>query len=158
MLDSYDIRILAALQEDAQLTNAELSEAVNLSPSQCSRRVQRLRERGYIERTVSVLNAHALGLRFGAYVLVTLRSHAAQAQQAFHRRMRRLDEVQVCYRLTGDADYLVKVQTSDIEHYNDFLTEQFLSAPEVAQAKTGVILQEIKNTTRISLDRALREE
>src|SRR6185503_20487681 len=92
-LDAFDLRLLAELQQDGRLTNAELGEMVHLSASQVSRRVQRLIESGYIERFQAVLSRQKLGIGLTAYCMVTLKIHAGDSMQAFHERVRSLPEV-----------------------------------------------------------------
>ncbi len=78
-LDRYDIRILAALQNDSSISNQELADLIGLSPSPCSRRVKQLEDSGYIQRQVAILDRKKLGLTLTAYVLIGMdrRSNAA---------------------------------------------------------------------------------
>lgn len=151
-LDPYDLRILAVLQERGDLTHGELAERVHLSASQCSRRIQRLRENGYIDRTVTILNADKLGLGVTAYVQVTLRAHAEASGQAFHERMRRMPEVLECCAVTGDADYLIKVRTTSLKRFSDFLNEAFMrDTAVVATVRSSIVLDAVKSTTALPL-------
>jgi Lrp/AsnC family leucine-responsive transcriptional regulator len=151
MLDNFDLRLLHALQIDGHSTHADLAERVRLSPSQISRRIQRLEQLGFIDRHVTLLNSEKLGLDVRAYVTIVLRSHAETEIKAFHERLLRLPEVQECCKITGDADYLLKITTSDLKSYNRILTEYLLKAPEVASVRSGIVLEEIKNTTALPL-------
>ena len=152
-LDRFDVRILAALQECADLTHGELAERVLLSPSQCSRRIQRLREAGYIERTVAILNAERLGLGVTAYVQVSLRAHAEASGRAFRDRVRRAPEVQECCAVTGDADYLIKVRTPTLKRFADFLNDTFMRDTDVvATVRSSIVLEEVKRSTALPLD------
>jgi DNA-binding Lrp family transcriptional regulator len=150
-LDVFDLRLLAALQEDGRLTNAELAERVLLSPSQCARRVQRLIQDGHIERFVAVLSAARLGIGVSAYVSVVMRSHGEAETRAFRERLLRLPEVQECCKLTGDSDYLLKIATRDLQDYNRILTEYLLKSPDVATVRSGIVLEEVKRTTSLPL-------
>ncbi|HLY56101.1 MAG TPA: Lrp/AsnC family transcriptional regulator [Stellaceae bacterium] len=150
-LDLFDLRLLAALQEDGRLTNAELAERTLLSPSQCARRVQRLRETGFIERFVAVLDAQKLGIGVRAYVSVVMRSHGEAETRAFRDRLLRLPEVQECCKLTGDSDYLLKIATRDLADYNRILTEYLLKSPDIATVRSGIMLEEVKSTTALPL-------
>ena len=150
-LDSFDLRLLNALQGDAQLTNAELAERVRLSPSQISRRVQRLEQDGYVARRVVLLSAEKLGLGVSAYVTVVMRSHAESEIKSFRERLLRLPEIQECCKIAGDADYLLKIITHDLQSYNRIITEYLLKAPEVASVRSSIVLEEIKRTTELPL-------
>ncbi len=145
-LDGFDLKLLAALQRDGRLTNAELGEIVHLSASQVSRRVQRLIDSGYIERFQAVLNRRLLGLGLTAYCLVTLKIHGGDSMLAFHDRVRSLPEVQECQSLTGEADYLLKVVVSDLKRFADFMSEHLMKAPEVANIRSSIVLESIKET------------
>jgi Lrp/AsnC family transcriptional regulator, leucine-responsive regulatory protein len=150
-LDSFDLRLLQALQLDGRATHADLAERVRLSPSQISRRIQRLEQQGFIDRHVALLSSEKLGLDVRAYVTIVMRSHAETEIRTFRERLLRLPEVQECCKITGDADYLLKITTSDLKSYNRILTEYLLKAPEVASVRSSIVLEEIKNTTDLPL-------
>ncbi|HEU4825667.1 MAG TPA: Lrp/AsnC family transcriptional regulator, partial [Dongiaceae bacterium] len=125
-LDAFDLRLLAELQQDGRLTNAELGERVHLSASQVSRRVQRLIEDGFIDRFQAVLSRQKLGLGLTVYCLVTLKIHAGDSMQAFHERVRALPEVMECQSLTGEADYVLKIVVRDLKRFSDFMSEHLM--------------------------------
>jgi Lrp/AsnC family leucine-responsive transcriptional regulator len=150
-LDSFDLKLLAALQRDGRLTNAELGEMVHLSASQVSRRVQRLIESGHIERFQAVLNRQKLGIGLTAYCLVTLKIHGGDSMLAFHARVRALPEVLECQSLTGEADYVLKVAVTDLKRFADFMSEHLMKAPEVANIRSSIVLESIKETNAYPL-------
>ena len=145
-LDSFDRKLLSELQQDGRLTNAELGERVHLSASQVSRRVQRLIEEGYIDRFQAILSRQKLGLGLTVYCLVTLKIHAGDSMQAFHERVRALPEVMECQSLTGEADYVLKIVVADLKRFSDFMSEHLMKAPEVANIRSSVVLESIKET------------
>jgi Lrp/AsnC family leucine-responsive transcriptional regulator len=153
-LDNFDVRILSALQTNARVTHADLASQINLSPSQISRRIQRLEDEGYIEGQVVILNPHKLGLGVVAYVTIVMRSHAEAQTKAFRERLLRLPEVQECCKLTGDADYMLRIITSDLLSYDRILTEYLLKATEVATVRSGILLEQVKRTTALPLPKA----
>jgi Lrp/AsnC family leucine-responsive transcriptional regulator len=155
-LDDFDIRILQALQSGDQMTHSTLAERVPLSASQISRRIQRLEQEGYIERRVAILNSERLGLGVTAYVTIVMRSHAEAQIDAFRQRLLRLPEVLECCKITGAADYLLKIMTADLQSYNHILTEYLLKAPEVANVHSGIVLEQVKRTTALPLPRVPR--
>jgi len=150
-LDGFDLKLLAELQQDGRLTNAELGERVHLSASQVSRRVQRLIEEGYIERFQAVLSRQKLGLGLTVYCMVTLKIHAGDSMQAFHERVRSLPEVMECQSLTGEADYVLKIVVADLKRFSDFMSEHLMKAPEVANIRSSVVLESIKETAAYPL-------
>lgn len=145
-LDGFDARILAELQKNARLTNAELGERVNLSASQVSRRVQRLVDDGYIERFQAVVDPLKIGVGLTAYCLVTLKIHGGDSMRAFHARVRALPPVLECKSLTGEADYVLKVAVADLKTFADFMSEHLMKAPEVATIRSSIVLESIKES------------
>jgi Lrp/AsnC family transcriptional regulator, leucine-responsive regulatory protein len=150
-LDGFDLKLLAELQQDGRLTNAELGERVHLSASQVSRRVQRLIDEGFIERFQAVLSRQKLGIGLTVYCLVTLKIHAGDSMQAFHERVRALPEVMECQSLTGEADYVLKIVVADLKRFSDFMSEHLMKAPEVANIRSSVVLESIKETRAYAL-------
>jgi Lrp/AsnC family leucine-responsive transcriptional regulator len=150
-LDSYDLKILAALQHDGRLSNVELGERVNLSASQASRRVARLIEDGYIQRFRAVLNPRRIGIGLTAYCLLTLKIHGEGGMGDFRRRVTALPEVLECQSLTGEADYLLKIAVADLKAFSDFLSEHLMKAPEVATVRSSIVLESVKESNEYPL-------
>src|SRR3546814_303541 len=114
-LDRTDRRILAELQRDGRLSNQELADRVSLSPSPCLRRVRRLEERGYIKRYGALVDAEKVGLGLLAYVSIRLDKHVGGSHAPmgeFARDVQRWPEVVECYAMSGDMDYLLRVQVA----------------------------------------------
>ena len=151
-LDSFDRRLLAELQARGDLGPAELSERLHLSASQCSRRIQRLKEEGYVVETVARLSREHLHLGVTAYVLISLKSHAPHAMDNFLKLVRLSPEIIECASTTGEADFVLKICTRDLQSYNMFLSEKILLSDEVATARSNIVLQQQKDTTCLSLD------
>lgn len=151
MLDSYDLRILEVWQDQGDIGPVDMASRIHLSASQCSRRMQALRKAGYVEQVRAVLRAGKVGIGLTAYVLLTMKSHAPDAANAFRLRIEELDEVLECQRLTGAADMILKVATHDLASFNALLTRHILAAPEVATAQSSIILEQVKSTTRLPL-------
>lgn len=150
-LDSYDLQLLSFLQENGRLTNVELSEKVHLSPSQISRRLQRLIDDGFIKSFHAHLDARLIGFGMMAYCLVTLKIHGEGGMNDFHQRVRTLPEILECQSLTGEADYLLKIAVSDLKAFSDFISNHLMKAPEVAHVRTSIVLESIKESTSFPL-------
>ena len=126
-LDKTDLKILSILQVDGQLSNQEVAERVNLSPSPCLRRIKRLEQAGVIRQYVALLDPEKIGLGLLAYVNVRLAKHGDIAGNAKSRRTAPRDdfaasvavwpEVVACYAMTGEMDYLLQVHVEGIEHF-----------------------------------------
>ncbi len=151
MLSNLDVRILEIWQRRGDIGPVEMGQEINLSASQCSRRMQQLRQAGYIRAVRAVLDGEKLGIGISAYVLVTMKSHAPDVAQAFKARMLQLDEVLECQKLTGEADMILKVVTRDLASFNRLLTRHILGAAEVATARSSIILEDVKSTTSLPL-------
>ncbi|RUM96145.1 Lrp/AsnC family transcriptional regulator [Pseudaminobacter arsenicus] len=150
-LDQFDRKILSFLQNDGRLTNGDLSERVNLSPSQCSRRRQRLEEEGYIRGYRAVLDRDRLGFSLVNVISVTLATHNRDNAQRFADLLARLPEVQEAHALTGEMDYILKVVTPDLRSLADFVNGVLLPHESVQHVKTAIVLQTLKETSSLPL-------
>ena len=143
-LGDKDLKILAALQSDCRVANADLAEKVGMSASACWRRVRALEDAGVIERYGAQINPAKMGLEFHALVHVQLVRHDPQRMVDFIRAVEANPDIRECYATTGQADYHLRVLTRDIEAYNRFLEEFLFRQPAVSSAQTNVVLRTIK--------------
>jgi Lrp/AsnC family transcriptional regulator, leucine-responsive regulatory protein len=151
-LDATDRRILAHLQEHGRASNLELAEAAHLSPAQCNRRHRRLEERGLIRRYEARLAAPALGLGVTAFVHVTMERGHLREIPKFRSYVQSLAQVQECYAVSGDFDYMLKVATRDLKALSDFLLLTLMQLPGVNAVRSSVCLDEVKCTAALPLD------
>lgn len=157
-LDRTDLRILAVLQAQGRITNADLADEVNLSPSACLRRVQKLEADGVIAGYGARLEPRSLGLGLQAFVRVQLSHHESPAIDAFTDRVSGWDEVVSCYALTGDMDYLLQVYVADLDGFSRFLLDRLLNAAGVADVNTSFVLRTVKASTALPLGLAVTRE
>lgn len=150
-MDNFDLRILEALQEKGDLGPIEISSRIHLSASQCSRRMQSLRRDGYIRGIRAQLDPEKIHVGLQAYVLISMKSHAPAAAETFRKRLLDLAEVIECQTLTGAFDMIIKVATHDLKSFNRLLTDELLTSPEVSNAQSSIILEDIKSTTSLPL-------
>jgi Lrp/AsnC family leucine-responsive transcriptional regulator len=153
-LNRTDRRLLEILQRDGNLTNQELAERVSLSPSACLRRVRALEESGVIRRYVAIVDPRKVGLPLTAFVNVKLEKRGRMPTDAFARAIKDWPEVLGCHSLTGDMDYLLRVQVGDLEHFSRFVMDSLLKLPGVLDVKSSFVLEEIKETTALPLAHA----
>lgn len=144
-LDGFDIAILAALQRDGAMTNAALSEVVNLSASQCSRRRAALEAAGVIEGYGARLSAARLGYGLRAIVRVNLSSHGQTKEQDFARFVARHAQIRSAFSVSGDADYILDIRARDLEEFAEFLHRALLPNSQVAQVRSEIVLRTIKD-------------
>ena len=143
-LDRTDLLLLAELQRNSRLTNADLAERVHLSPSACLRRVQRLEREGVIAAYRAELDPERLGLGLQAFVRVRLGRHDAAAVAAFAEFVAGWDEVVACHALTGDMDYLLQVVVRDLDHFSRFLLDNVLALAGGADVNSSFVLRTVK--------------
>ncbi|MGL4310339.1 MAG: Lrp/AsnC family transcriptional regulator [Paracoccaceae bacterium] len=148
-IDATDRRILTALQKQGRISNAELSETVNLSPSACHRRVQRLEEEGYIAGYVALLDARKLNRPTTVFVEITLQGQADEVLDAFEKGVRRIPDVLECHLMAGTADYLLKVVAQDTEDFARIHRQHLARLPGVAQMHSSFSLRTVSSTTAI---------
>lgn len=151
-LDRFDRKILQHIQLRGDLGPGELSTLVHLSPSQCSRRLHRLREQGFIERTAAILDPAKLNLGISAYIAVKLRSQTGEAERLFRARIEALPEVISCDYTTGEMDFMLRVCTRDLDSYSEFLSAKLLIGEEIDNVRTFIVMKQLKKTTALPLD------
>lgn len=151
-LDQFDRKILAFLQDRGDIGPSELSALIHLSASQCSRRLQRLKDDGYVDRIAGLLNPGRLNLGVSAYVVVKVRDHSNAAERRFQERVNSLSEIVSCDYLTGDADYMLKVVTKDLESYGEFLSNKLLPGGDIESVRSNIIIKGMKRTTALPLE------
>ena len=154
LLDRTDRKILAELQRDGRLTNQELADRVSLSPSPCLRRVRRLEEDGYIRRYVALVDAEKVGFGLVAYVTIRLNKHSGSSHAPmaeFARDVQAWPEVVACYAMTGDMDYLLRIQVEDLAHFSRFAMDTLIQHPADIDMRSSFALQKIKETTELAL-------
>jgi len=142
--DRTDLRLLAEIQRDGRATNAELAGRVNLSPSACLRRLQRLEGEGVITGYGARLEPKQIGLGLQAFVRVQLEKHDQAAIERFADSVVEWDEVVACHALTGDMDYLLQIYVRDLEHFSSFLLDKLLNASGVADVNSSFVLRTVK--------------
>jgi len=148
-LDSTDRRILDVLQKDGRITNSDLSERVNLSPSACHRRVHGLEKSGHIKNYVALLDPKAMGRPATVFVEITLSGQSDEVLDAFEREVARIPDVLECHLMAGTADYLLKVVVFDTEHFAQIHRRALVKLPGVAQMHSSFALKTVFKTTAL---------
>ena len=141
-LDRFDRDILHQLQRQGRMSNQEVAEAVNLSPSPCLRRIRRLEEEGYIEGYVALLDARKLGLNLTAFIQISMDKHTPERFTVFDKIVTTLPEVLECHLITGQAaDYLLKVIVEDMDAYQQFLLNKITRIEGVSGVHSSFVLR-----------------
>ena len=150
-LDAIDLRILAELQRNAKLTNVELAQRVNLSPSPCLARVRALESSGLIRNYVTLLDPEKVHLGVTVFIHVSLEKQIDKALQLFETTIRRFPQVMECYLMTGDADYLLRVVVSDVESLQRFIVDELTRIPGISNIRSSFALKQVKFETALPL-------
>lgn len=149
-LDPADIRILTVLQDDASLSVAAVSAAVNLSQNACWRRIKRLEDIGVIARRVTLLDGTKLGLDMTVFVSIRASEHSEEWLERLNAAVREIPEVVEFYRMTGDVDYLLKLRVANIAAY-DAVYRRLIRTVRLTDVSSAFSMEEIKCTTALPL-------
>jgi len=150
-LDEIDLAILDALQRNARLTNLELAQRVQLSPPGLQKRLRKLEQAGLIDAYVALLNREAVGFELMCFIQVILSRHDRNVVQRFKQTIANIPEIQECYHITGETDYLLKVVVRNRRHLERFLVDILTPVPGVDKLRTSVVLDDVKSTTHIPI-------
>ena len=148
-LDAASIRILDLLQQNAEMSVAELAEATGLSASPCWRRVNELKESGVIKGSVALVDAPALGLAVNVFVQVSLKQQDRQSLDIFDAAILTKPEIVECYLMTGEADYMLRVVVEDLPKFQALGVDFLTLIPCVANIRSSFALSQIKYTTAL---------
>lgn len=154
-LARQDLDILRMLQRDATLSTGEIAQRINISQSPCWRRINRLEQEGLIQRRVALLDRQGLGMEVVVFATINLTSTGRQNLMTFEAEIVRHPEVMECYTMTGIWDYMLKIVTRDIRHYEDFVRNTLTASPAIRELHSHMAVTEIKNSTELPLDTQL---
>lgn len=150
-LDKFDRRILELLQEDGSLSNVALAERVYLSPSACLRRANLLIESGLVEGNHLILDQARAGFEGTAYVYIALKGQDRKMSSAFEAAMANVPQIQECYLLAGDSDYLLRVVFRNMQDLERLHSDVITRLPGVERAQSTLTLRTVKRTTFLPL-------
>lgn len=150
-LDAFDYRILARWQEDTRVPAKTIADAIGLSTAAVQRRLKRLRELGVIRRETAELDPQQLGLPVTCIVAVDLERESAADLERFRRKMLACAEVQQCYYVTGQSDFMLVVLVESMQAYDAFTRRALLDDGNVRSFTTHVTLERIKTGSQVPL-------
>ncbi len=149
--DRTDLAILRTLQENAKLTTKELAAAVHLTPTPVFERLKRLERQGVIKKYVAVLDAQKLNRAFVVFCSVKLSRMNRDIALNFTRRIREISEVTECYNISGDFDYLLKINVQDMAQYQQILLNKLGTIESLGSLKSSFVMDEVKHCYGINL-------
>ena len=150
-LSRIDRNILSIMQENGRITYAELARQVGLTTTPCIERVRRLERDGYIKQYSTVLNPEQLDAGLIVFVQIRLDRTSKDTFEQFKSAVLELPEVQECYLVSGNFDYLIKARLPDMSAYREFLEESLLSVPAVQESTSVMVMEAIKETLTIPI-------
>lgn len=150
-IDATDRRILELIQEDASLSVADIAEQVGLSSSPCWRRIKRMEAEGIILGRVTLLEPDRLGLGFEVIANVKLALPSKENLDAFEKLLSLWPEVMECMTVTGAVDYIIRIRTTDMHTYDQFLREKLLGSALISDVQSRIIINVAKRKTSLPL-------
>lgn len=151
-LDKIDLKILKILQENAKITNLQLSGEIGLSPAPTLERVKKLETAKLIQGYYTQVNEEALGIGIKAVIQITLARQLENAISNFKKEISKIPEIMECYQVTGNADYILIVLLKDIRDFENLISQRLSKVEEIGQMQTMVILSKIKDSKLLPLD------
>lgn len=150
-LDDKDLQLLKLLQKNAKLTVKELATKVSLSPSPVFERIKRLEKEGFIKYYSAILEAEKLNRDFTVFCQIKLKIHDRSIGHKFVQDITNIDEITECYNISGDFDFLLKVQVRDMKHYQDFVFNKLGSVDSIGSTHSTFVMAEVKNTHGLNI-------
>lgn len=150
-LDEKDADILRALQKNARLTNKELAAKVHLSTTPTYERVKRLERLGFIRQYATILDADKLNKGFAVFCSIKLRRLNSDSAIAFTNLIKDIPEITECYNISGSFDYLLRIQSPDMHHYQQLLLNVLGRHENINSLESTFVMEEIKHEYSVSV-------
>ena len=150
-MDQIDKRIIDLLQHNANLTAREIAEEVNLTPTPCWRRIQRLENDGVITSKVALINPEDVNLSVSALVQIRTNRPSADWMDQFTKALDKFPEIIEAYRTSGEVDYMLRVVVPDMESY-DIFYKRLIEEVDLYDVSTNFVMEEMKKTTALPLN------
>lgn len=151
-LDKIDLKILKILQENAKITNLQLSAEIGLSPAPTLERVKKLENAKLIKGYYTEVNEEALGVGIKAIIQITLTRQIENAIANFKKEINKIPEIMECYQVTGSADYILVVMLKDIRDFEALISQKLSKMEEIGQMQTMMILSKVKDSKVLPLN------
>ena len=145
-LGRIDLNILRILQKDGRISYTDLAKQVGLSVTPCIERVKRLERENYILNYGARVSAHKLNQSLVVFVQIRLNHTSQKNFEEFRRSVMDLENVQSCFLVSGNYDYLLKARVADMASYRELLGHRILKLPAVQESTSYVVMEELKDT------------
>lgn len=150
--DDIDLKLLALIQKEGRISNAELARRLNLSPPAAHARMRKLEEAGVIKQYVALLDRDKIGFDLLCFVHIRMHVHEINSLDSFQRHVEKLPQVLECHHITGQYDFILKVAVRNRKDLQEFMRARLIPLRGVAQITTSILLEEIKSTPVLPLD------
>lgn len=150
-LDDIDRKIIEFLQQDSNITNAQLSQAIGLSPAPTLERVKKLEQAGIIRGYHAEVDPSQIGIGVSTFVMVSLKGHNKENINRFIQAIERIPEVVECHHVTGQADFILRLVSADIPSYQSLMLEKVTNIDVVDNMQSMVILSTFKKSNVIPI-------
>lgn len=150
-MDSTDLMLLNILQENAKITNKQLSLKLNLSATAVYERVRKLERNGIIDKYTVLLNRKLLGKELLVFTHVKLVRHSKENIENFEKQISQINEVNECHHISGDYDYILKMTFNGMDDYREFMFNKLTTIPSIGSSHTIFVINEVKNEIRYKL-------
>ena len=144
-MDAIDKKILMLLQQDSKQNTKEIAEKVGLSVSPTFERIKKLEQKNYIKGYVALLDADKIGKSISVYCQVTLAVHSRELIDEFKQQILALKEVNGCFHVSGNYDFLLKVAVNDMNEYQKFVIDKLSVIKGISNVQSSFVMEEIKN-------------
>ena len=140
-LDEFDKKIIKYLQEDASISNIELSKKIGLAPSSCLLHVKNLKEQKVIKQYTAMVDEKILGYEITCFAKISMHPLNRESSTNFIREANKIPEIVECYTITGEAAFLLKIVAKSFQYYRDFIFDKLLSIPAVSNIDTSIVIR-----------------
>ena len=145
--DKLDKKILQLLQNDSTLNTKQIADEVGLSITPTYERIKRMERTGVVEKYVALVNKEKIGKNLVVFCNVSLLVYSKPLLKKFEQAVSKLDEVMECYHTAGTFDYLLKVVSNDMHHYQDFITNKLAATENIGHVQSSFVMTEVKHKT-----------
>ncbi|WP_246147004.1 Lrp/AsnC family transcriptional regulator [Seonamhaeicola marinus] len=146
-LDHTDLTILRILQKDSKKTAKEIAKTLNLTTSPVYERIKRLEKQGYIQKYVAILDKKLIERSVTTICQVSMRYHSKEFIERFEEQIQNLEEVQECYHMAGQVDFILKINTKDLEDYHNFVKYKLSKIDNIGVLNSTFVLKDIKQSS-----------
>ena len=150
-IDELDKRLLTYLQDNSKITYKELSDKLNLSSTAIHERIKKLEKLGVINKYVALINRRLINKELLVFSHIKLSQHSQENIQIFESEIKNLSEVQSCFHVSGDYDYIVKMSFESMDEYRDFMVNKLTTIKGIGSTHSTFVIGDIKDETSYQL-------